>query len=549
MNDAISANRIAEGATQQLSSILIRVGELSEQSASGTLSNVQRSALDQEAQSLRSEFNRIVGTTNFNGLALLDGSMPSISIQTGYDSLTLSLGDLGTSTSGDGTFLAQTAQVLLGEIGATGDVNGDGTLDFVSVNGPTDTLYVYLGNGDGSLKVGSNYYIGDSPRSLDLRDLDGNGTLDVIVANGFHQNVVTMMGAGNGTFSNSRSFAFGDTPGTFSAVADFNGDGRADLAVAGASGGTDPLMLFIGNGDGTFLAAVTRYTSGLVIYSTTAADLNADGQTDLLLIDNGNLVTMIGNGNGTFNAPNQFSGVNPYQVAVGDVNGDGIVDAVTADPVTDSANVFIGNGNGTFKASVTLSGGDGAWRVSLRDLNGDGSLDIVTASANDNRANVITGNGNGTFSAIVSYATGTFPSGLNIADMNNDGALDIVTSNGPGTQILLGNAVTTAALGGFNLRTQSSALEALDTIREALNNVTSSLGKMGSGESRLLVAAQILEQRREDYIKAASQILDVDVATQSAELTRASILQQAAQGVLAQANLLPRLVLDLIAAA
>ena len=109
---------------------------------------------------------------------------------------------------------------------------------------------------------------------------------------------------------------------------------------------------------------------------------------------------LLGNGNGTFQAKQDFgTGVLPISVAVGDFNGDGRSDLVTADYGSDTASVLLGNGNGTFQAKQSFGTGTHPYSVAVADFNGDGRSDLVTADYTGNTASVLLGNGNGTFQA------------------------------------------------------------------------------------------------------------------------------------------------------
>ncbi len=131
----------------------------------------------------------------------------------------------------------------------------------------------------------------------------------------------------------------------------------------------------------------------------------------------------------------------PRSVTLGDVNGDGRLDIVTANRNSNNASVLLGNGNGTFQTQQTFATGTSPHSVTLGDVNGDGKLDIVTANYGSNTASVLLGNGNGTFQAQQTFATGTNPRSVTLGDVNGDGSLDIVTANYSSNtaSVLLGN--------------------------------------------------------------------------------------------------------------
>jgi hypothetical protein len=133
-------------------------------------------------------------------------------------------------------------------------------------------------------------------------------------------------------------------------------------------------------------------------------------------------------------------------VAVADVNGDGRPDLVVANKYSGSVSVLLGNGNGTFQAAQNFSVGTGPVAVAVADVNGDGHPDLITANYFSNSVSVLLGNGDGTFGSAVTFGVGTNPYALAVADVNGDGVPDVVTANAQSNyvSVLLGkrNAAT-----------------------------------------------------------------------------------------------------------
>jgi FG-GAP-like repeat/Bacterial Ig-like domain (group 3) len=274
------------------------------------------------------------------------------------------------------------------------------------------------------------FLAGSQPGSLCTADFNGDGKADLAVTNQVSNNVSILLGNGDGTFHPPVNYATGSNPGSVVA-GDFNGDGKLDLAVT-----SDNVSIFLGNGDGSFQTpAATIVGSASVV-----ADFNRDGKADLAG-PGGNV--LLGNGDGTFQAETA-SAVKPGEggpVAVGDFNGDGEPDLVVANYGDGDVSVLLGKGDGTFQPETTFPAGNGPASVAVQDLNGDGLADLVVTSRGDNTISVLLGNGNGTFRAAVAYPAGDTPGDVAVSDFNGDGTPDVVAANYDlnSVNILLGN--------------------------------------------------------------------------------------------------------------
>jgi VCBS repeat-containing protein len=236
------------------------------------------------------------------------------------------------------------------------------------------------------------------------------------------------------TFERHDVFSAGPAFGPQSAVvADLNADGNQDLILLGGQ-----MTVLLGNGDGTF-GPDTDYASAS---SAAVGDVNGDGKADIV----GSNFVMLGNGDGTFQPRTGIEGgVDNQFAALADLNGDGKLDLVFTN--TTSVAVMLGNGNGTFQPRVDHGTDSHPGSLAVGDLNGDGKLDIVATVAGSSSAAVLLGNGDGTFQPDVVYTTDLAPVAVALGDFNNDGALDIVTANsGSNTvSVLLGNGDGTFA--------------------------------------------------------------------------------------------------------
>jgi hypothetical protein len=300
---------------------------------------------------------------------------------------------------------------------------------------------------------------GNGTGSVALGDLNGDGRLDMVVANGCVSgsqcgsmtagSLDVLLGNGDGTFQAPVSYFTGSTHVSFATIADVNDDGRPDLLVGGScphgdcsAGGTVAVLL--GNGDGTFQAALVFSAPSGAGGAIVVADVNNDGKPDVIAAG-GTLGVFLGNGDGTLQPEVTYSGggFGTVSVAVADVNGDGKLDliAVNQQMVATSnggIGVLLGNGDGSFQPAVTyLSGGQNAVSAVVGDVNRDGRLDVVVGN-NSINGNIFTGgvgvlfgNGDGTFQAAVTLAAGGASSGfLLMLDVNADGNDDLLVSSG-----------------------------------------------------------------------------------------------------------------------
>jgi len=542
LNDGISLLNVADGATEQLSTILIRLKELAEQAANGTYGSKQRKALDSEAQALSKEYFRIVQTTSFNGQSLFSPSMGQLGLQGGYGSNGAITGSLGgaAGTGGFGTY-SDISDILASRTTpsvALGDINGDGELDLV------DTTRVALGRGNGTFQTGVTYDAAGGVSVL-VRDFNNDGFLDILDMGSGHFTV--FLGNGNGTFRAGQTSPLGLSSYSL-AAADFNGDGILDLVR-----GQGDVVLSFGRGDGTFDADVTISTGYIGRLDYSLGDINRDGVTDIVTTGyhSGSGMSFdsvfLGRGNGSF-APEvtYVTSTDAYAVKLGDVNGDGILDLL--DTESGALDVRLGNANGTFGARVNFALGIEFESMALGDLNADGLLDVVSGGGENASLTVFFGNGNGSFKAAQTYTMeADFSDTIVLGDLNSDGVLDVLSAGRLNAGIRLG--LTTSGISpllSFSLESRADALQALNQFDSSLKRINTQRGTIGALQSRVGTAISNLQTSTENYASAAARITDADYAETSAELARSQIIQFASTAVLAQANQQPSLLLRLL---
>jgi hypothetical protein len=246
---------------------------------------------------------------------------------------------------------------------AVGDFNHDGKLDLAVtaeasfVGGQKGFLDVLLGHGDGTFTIGSVTPINSSsPLSLALADFNGDGNLDAVAGNFVDRvgvpgggGISVLSGKGDGTLQEGTD-AYAGISGVPMAVAvgDFNGDRKPDLVVTGIvnAGGTEQgvVSVLLGNGDGTFQAP-QLFAAGYFPQAVGVGDFNRDGKLDVVTVSGGNVSVLLGNGNGTFVAPLSFTRpLNPSGLAVGDFNRDGFPDLAVTSITSNTFDVLINTG-------------------------------------------------------------------------------------------------------------------------------------------------------------------------------------------------------------
>lgn len=237
---------------------------------------------------------------------------------------------LGTRT---GTFGAPTRYATVSaKAVVVGDFNGDGASD-LAISG-NDNVSIRLGTGTGMFGPATTYAVPAGAFSLAVGDVNGDGARDLLVT-GYHSTSVSvLLGNGDGTFGAATSAPLGAEAYSL-AVGDFNGDGRSDVAVAAYDppGSRDGVWILLGTGTGT-LGAATYFATGFQAQSVAIGDFNGDGRADLAVAtfaDN-SVSVLLGNGNGTFGAAKHFAvGNEPQSVAIGDFDGDGVSDLAVRD--------------------------------------------------------------------------------------------------------------------------------------------------------------------------------------------------------------------------
>ena len=255
-----------------------------------------------------------------------------------------------------------------------------------------------------------NYPVGTNEKSVVVADFNNDGKLDIAVANSDSNNVSVLLGKGDGTFQATRNFDAGGAGGSSLAAADFNGDGKLDLAVAIPANvqlpgcGGSSVSVLLGNGDGTFQARrqVVAVNSRDIVVTT--GDLNGDNKADLAVVRFSFDSSLCGGGgpsvffgNGDGTFQTEKDLANPP-----DFNGDGIPDFADTNNFTGRMTIWLGKGNGSYQRLASGSTSPAGGQV-FADLNADQKQDKVFVQAKATFSRVTSwvatalGNGDGTF--------------------------------------------------------------------------------------------------------------------------------------------------------
>ncbi len=302
---------------------------------------------------------------------------------------------------------------------AVGDVDGDGKKDIVVTNQGSSTVSVFRNIAtSGAITLGSfgarvDFVTGLTPFNVVLADLDGDGKPEMVVTNKDAATISVLRNTATAGVINSSSFAAkvdyaapADVWGL--AVGDVDGDAKVDVVVTGSTGNTVAVYRntsSTGVIDASTLAGFVGYTTATLPTSVAVSDVDGDGKSDLLVANNtSNSVSVLRNTSTT-----------------------GVIDA------------------SSFAAKVDFATGTAPRTIAVGDVNGDGKPDMVTANLSGNNASVlrnVSTSGSivaGSFATAVNYGTANQPNGLAIGDVDNDGKPEIVTANVSGSLTVLRN--------------------------------------------------------------------------------------------------------------
>ena len=347
---------------------------------------------------------------------------------------------------------------LLGVPGniATPVLTGDGRPDLVVPLFGTDLVSVRLNDGHGGFGPERRYEVGLKPSFLAVGDFNHDGKADLAVSNAGSGDVSVLLNKGDGTFFPARNYSVsspgggiaGISIGTFSLEAvDLTGNGNLDLVTANSV--SNDVSVLMGNGDGTFQPALTYPIGtgagqGLLPFALSVLPLGPGRPDDLVVGGIDSITVMAGDGHGGFHPLASYPvGVDIACTKVADLNGDGNYDVVATGTATLNAQVFLGNGDGTLtRAENLFSGGFGPQCFSIAKLSSDGNFDLAIVNSSSTFVTgdlaVFDGDGHGGFALSAEYPVGIAPWASSVGDFNGDGKPDVAVANtGPTASITI----------------------------------------------------------------------------------------------------------------
>ncbi len=326
---------------------------------------------------------------------------------------------------------------------AVGDFDGDGKADMVCANLSSNTLSVFRNTGSSgniSFAAKVDYPTGVGPVNVVIGDLNGDGKPDVVVANNSSASISIYK---NTSVSGAISFApkidyTGGSRTNSIAVGDLDGDGKPDLAVANT---LFPALLIFKN---TSVSGTISFNAGLDLFignytRIAISDLDGDGKPDLVGTDGGSGLSAHRNtsasGTISFAAVVNFTtGNNNSTVSIGDVDGDGKCDlavATGASGVSVLRNTSV-IGAVSFAGKADFAAGLNPRDLAMGDLDGDGKPDLAIANSNGTTVSVLKNTGSSgtvSFAPSVDFPTGQYPYSVAVADMDGDGKPDLAVAD------------------------------------------------------------------------------------------------------------------------
>jgi fibronectin type 3 domain-containing protein len=309
---------------------------------------------------------------------------------------------------------------------------------------------------------------GNSPYALAVGDIDGDGKSDIVTANRT-ANTLSLLRCtstdGRASFAGKVDIATGSVPQGV-ALGDLNGDGKLDITVANLSSNTISIYENLSLSGSVNFAAKFDLPTGTSPYGLAIGDLDKDGLQDVVVTNSISNTISVFHNTSTFTTGTSFAangnystGSTPQCIALSDIDGDGNLDVITANQGANTVSILRNTstvGSISFAAKVDISVGNAPYAVSIGDIDGDGKMDIVTANQSDNTISVvlnISSVGTINFTGKNDLSAGNSPISVAIGDVNGDGKPDVAASNSASNTISLWQNTSTTGSSSFNTKT------------------------------------------------------------------------------------------------
>ncbi|AOE49417.1 FG-GAP repeat domain-containing protein [Kangiella sediminilitoris] len=270
------------------------------------------------------------------------------------------------------------------------DINNDGNSDVAIANHETSYVTLLLGDGKGAFKKAQqspfNIDIKPHPHEVRLSDIDGDNKVDLIVDSRTHEGLLVLKGLSNGSFQKpGKVINVGGDPYRGFAINDINGDEALDFVTPNQN----HIGVVINNNSNDMTFSLKKLSQTGSPFAVELAEMNGDGNMDLVIATNGSLITVIpGDGNGNFLEEEKTeiqSSSGAKQIAIGDINADGIKDALVSNWSGQILAIF-GSKTSIETISFEHSSIPNPWGIALADLNNDGKSDFIIADGDSKSA-------------------------------------------------------------------------------------------------------------------------------------------------------------------
>jgi len=314
------------------------------------------------------------------------------------------------------------------------DFNHDGHKDALFSNENNETISLRIGDGSGGFSGSTDMSGTGHPWGLAAADFDQDGNMDFVATSPPFGVVHVRFGDGAGGFTPLTQYPVAGPWNDFVSTADFNGDGKVD--IISPSYGASTVSVLLNNGSGSF--TTTNIGVGTSSLGVDVGDLNGDGNADFVTANYDNAGTIsvrLGNGAGGFAAmPDLISGSFTWGVGIGNFNGDAFPDLASTNRGSNSVTIFLGDGTGNFALSSTTPTTPHPMGIAVEDLDNNGVDDVIAVPQDSNELRVFLGDGAGGLSLIASLYVDYNSFVVAVSDLNDDGILDFGIGNNGGFQ-------------------------------------------------------------------------------------------------------------------